>query len=931
MENNNHGETPNVMNRRYFLKLLGGAAAAMASSELLSCADEESCAPKIELYEDTEKFEKNLKLKSLLEIEKLEPKEPIVKNSIEVWENIYRNTDVNTIRSLPAYENEGTDPTTLYTSKGICYPIRNIKKLGIGGKLEEGIFLRFPLYINLIRKIYKEEGVPEWTLYNIFNESEFGQGVSGPGATGPWQFMSRTGNEYNLQSGHHPLIDERRDYLLAARASARYLKNLKRIFPCENENDSWLWAFIAYNQGPGNAKKYFNICKSEKNTDIVNYLSKVREEYSELAKSMDFNTSMGKIDKLKAEISKFEEQIKSAQKEKKSSRRDNKIKNFRTQIKNKEKILNPLIAQRNKVLVLLERLNYLTKFFGIIRVVTDYYKKHNVTDEIFDEKELEFDSISIKYKNLGENIVEVKSGDNLSTIAAKNGVKIDNLKAWNNLKNNTIRIGQKLKIELKPEQIELLDLIGKLYDSEEKRVEFFDELLFLNPAINLRNGLYDDIKNALINGNGSGLKISLPENYNLRLPKGLAPEILTIYANSLRELPEKDLIVEYRKQITEEAAIAQVTTETGSRARKLLEEFNINFDSSKAADSGLILELNRISGILDKELQTGVVETQEQYDEIKVAINEKREEIRILIAQTLKTGLEVDTSSDYLVKLNERYENADKENITELSEIITLYEKELEKAAKVSELQAQVVEKLNELQADLEKIIEKSVDEIVEGNYFETGAEFPAQLQEKLTIANDNAIRLSAYTNKNVVMSANAVQSINKITQEKEKAKVLKDRQIAAAEPKKETIKPAEAKTGKQDEKTVPETAAMKSVKRPESTSKKGITKKRGLKLKVKPGWDLKQLQICYNVTREELYKTNPKLHRLSLKDSREIIVPVDYIEHTVKQGEGFIRIAGDYGVTLTSIYNANYGVKDETLRPGQKLIIVLPKTPKKH
>ena len=552
-------------------------------------------------------------------------------------------------------------------------------------------------------------------------------------------------------------------------------------------------------------------------------------------------------------------------------------------------------------------------------------------DTRFDEKELEFDSISIKYKNLGENIVEVKSGDNLSTIAAKNGVKIDNLKAWNNLKNNTIRIGQKLKIELKPEQIELLDLIGKLYDSEEKRVEFFDELLFLNPAINLRNGLYDDIKNALINGNGSGLKISLPENYNLRLPKGLAPEILTIYANSLRELPEKDLIVEYRKQITEEAAIAQVTTETGSRARKLLEEFNINFDSSKAADSGLILELNRISGILDKELQTGVVETQEQYDEIKVAINEKREEIRILIAQTLKTGLEVDTSSDYLVKLNERYENADKENITELSEIITLYEKELEKAAKVSELQAQVVEKLNELQADLEKIIEKSVDEIVEGNYFETGAEFPAQLQEKLTIANDNAIRLSAYTNKNVVMSANAVQSINKITQEKEKAKVLKDRQIAAAEPKKETIKPAEAKTGKQDEKTVPETAAMKSVKRPESTSKKGITKKRGLKLKVKPGWDLKQLQICYNVTREELYKTNPKLHRLSLKDSREIIVPVDYIEHTVKQGEGFIRIAGDYGVTLTSIYNANYGVKDETLRPGQKLIIVLPKTPKKH
>ena len=120
-----------------------------------------------------------------------------------------------------------------------------------------------------------------------------------------------------------------------------------------------------------------------------------------------------------------------------------------------------------------------------------------------------------------------------------------------------------------------------------------------------------------------------PENLEKNVEAEALPahfDALIVLGKNWRELPEKDLIVEYRKQITEEAAIAQVTTETGSRARKLLEEFNINFDSSKAADSGLILELNRISGILDKELQTGVVETQEQYDEIKVAINEKREE-----------------------------------------------------------------------------------------------------------------------------------------------------------------------------------------------------------------------------------------------------------------------------------------------------------------
>ena len=40
----------------------------------------------------------------------------------------------------------------------------------------------------------------------------------------------------------------------------------------------------------------------------------------------------------------------------------------------------------------------------------------------------------------------VKSGDTLSSIASRNGVSVAQLKEWNNLTSNNIKVGQKLKI-----------------------------------------------------------------------------------------------------------------------------------------------------------------------------------------------------------------------------------------------------------------------------------------------------------------------------------------------------------------------------------------------------------------------------------------------------------------------------------------------------
>jgi LysM repeat protein len=41
----------------------------------------------------------------------------------------------------------------------------------------------------------------------------------------------------------------------------------------------------------------------------------------------------------------------------------------------------------------------------------------------------------------------VKKGETLSSISRKYGCTVNDLKKWNNLKSNTVKVGQKLKIK----------------------------------------------------------------------------------------------------------------------------------------------------------------------------------------------------------------------------------------------------------------------------------------------------------------------------------------------------------------------------------------------------------------------------------------------------------------------------------------------------
>lgn len=129
-------------------------------------------------------------------------------------------------------------------------------------------------YRPLMEKELEAAGLPKDLVYLAMIESGFNQlACSRSKAVGLWQFMKRTGKQYNLNVDRY--VDERRDALKSTKAAVAYLSDLY------NEFGDWHLAVAAYNGGPGKVRNGLKKYKVDNFWDLAskNYLRLETKRY----------------------------------------------------------------------------------------------------------------------------------------------------------------------------------------------------------------------------------------------------------------------------------------------------------------------------------------------------------------------------------------------------------------------------------------------------------------------------------------------------------------------------------------------------------------------------------------------------------------------------------------------------------------------------
>jgi membrane-bound lytic murein transglycosylase D len=129
-------------------------------------------------------------------------------------------------------------------------------------------------YIPMMKKIFKEKGLPEDLVYMALIESGFSpHAYSRARACGPWQFIKSTGRRYGLKV--NDWVDERRDPEKSTIAAAEYLDDLYDMF------GHWYLAAAAYNAGE---RKVLKAMQRSNNDDFwklaeTRYLKRETKDY----------------------------------------------------------------------------------------------------------------------------------------------------------------------------------------------------------------------------------------------------------------------------------------------------------------------------------------------------------------------------------------------------------------------------------------------------------------------------------------------------------------------------------------------------------------------------------------------------------------------------------------------------------------------------
>ena len=296
----------------------------------------------------------------------------------------------------------------------------------------------FPIF----EKYLEEHGLPEELKYLSIIESGLNpRAVSRAGAAGLWQFVPSTGRIYKLHQDWY--VDERLDPFKATEAACKYLKQLY------NQFNDWELALAAYNSGPGRVRRAIRRSGYKKKFwDIYRYLPRETRSYVPQYVAILYALNHAEEHNLHIEEPNYKIEYDTVLVSQYFH-----LPTFASQINvcmdDMEK-LNPHVKRR----ALPDDVkNFSLKVPIDVReaVVTNRTVLYDTAGKV-GKKELQYLARNSVGSTFGRDRIvhRVKSGDVLGTIAMKYRVRVSDIRKWNRLRGNLIRIGQRLNIWVLP-------------------------------------------------------------------------------------------------------------------------------------------------------------------------------------------------------------------------------------------------------------------------------------------------------------------------------------------------------------------------------------------------------------------------------------------------------------------------------------------------
>ena len=285
--------------------------------------------------------------------------------------------------------------------------------------------------------------------------------ISRAGANGLWQFMFNTGRQLGLEISS--FVDERRDPVKSTEAAVKYLWQLYQTY-----ND-WYLAIAAYNCGPGNLDRAIKRSGGKRSFwEIYYYLPRETRGYVPAFVAASYVMNYYKEHNLIPRMPDISLQTDTLM------IRDylhlNQLEKTLGIEKEQLRSLNPMYrrdvipAKPDKPYPVVLPNEKINAFIDLDTTVFAYEREKYFPDnKLGNPVGLQanyFTPADVEGK--AKILYTVKSGDNVGFISSWFNVRLSDLRYWNNLHRDLIRVGQKLSIYVAPENKEKYEKLNSM-------------------------------------------------------------------------------------------------------------------------------------------------------------------------------------------------------------------------------------------------------------------------------------------------------------------------------------------------------------------------------------------------------------------------------------------------------------------------------------